>query len=55
MEELQALAKLVKSEGRISVTRLAQEATKLLNLQPASAHEHASNSSDANALDELLA
>lgn len=54
MEELQSLAALIKSEGRISITRLAQEATSLLKIVP-SGIDSASRLGDESILDEILA
>lgn len=54
MQELESLAALIKSEGRISVTRLAQEATSLLKIVP-SGHYSASELEDESVLDDILA
>lgn len=54
MQELQSLAALIKSEGRISVTRLAQEATSLLKIVP-SGNDSDSWLGDESVLDEILA
>lgn len=54
MQELQSLAALIKSEGRISISRLAQEATSLLNIVPPGI-DSASGLGDDSVLDEILA
>jgi hypothetical protein len=54
MQEMRSLADLIKAEGRISVTRLAQEATRLLQIVPCG-QDSASRLGDESKLDEILA
>lgn len=54
MEELKSLAALIESKGRISVTRLAQEATSLLRIVPNSTNTAIARG-DESVLDEILA
>ena len=54
MQELQSLAALIKSEGRISISRLAQEATSLLKIVPPGI-DAASGLGDDSVVDDILA